>query len=65
MIDMHVLVFTYKRLLECSWASLSFTLRVVARLSCLCLFKTIIELHATNEKRSMTFSLESESEFYV
>ena len=30
-----------------------------------CLFNAIIELHAMDEKHSMTFSLESESGFYV
>ena len=33
--------------------------------SCLCFFDTIVELHAIDEKRTMTFSFENESEIYV
>ena len=38
--------------MECSWATLSFSLQIVAKLlySCLCLIDAIIELHAMDEK---------------
>ena len=39
----------------------------MAKLSCcyLCIFDTIVELHPMDEKRSMTFSLESENEIHM
>ena len=37
-------------------------LRLALLCSCLCLFDTIVELHAMDEKRSMTFSLTIQSE---
>ena len=63
-----ILAFTNETLLELSCASFSFALQIMANLlcSCLCLFDTIAELHAMDEKKqSMTFSLESESGFHM
>ena len=63
-------MFTNGRLLECSWALLSFSLHIVAKLLCfcLCLFNVIVELHAMDNIYIyiyiyMIFSLENESEF--
>ena len=55
-----VFVFINWRLLERSWAPLSFVLWVVAKLVCfcLCLLDAIVGLYAMDEKCSMTFSLE-------
>ena len=46
--------------------SLEFALRIVANLlcSCLCLSDAIIDVHAMDEKCSMTFSSESEWSLY-
>ena len=47
-----ILVFTYWRLLECSWAPLSFALHIVAKVLwfCLCSFDAMIELHPMDEE---------------
>ena len=41
--------------MECSRASLSFALKILAELLCfsLCLFDVIVELHALNEKKML------------
>ena len=45
-------MFTNWRLLECSWAPLSYSLPIVAKLlyCCLCLFDAIIKVHVVYEK---------------
>jgi hypothetical protein len=47
--------------------SLKFALRIVSKVlhSCLCLFEVSANLCVMDEECSMTFSLESESEFYM
>ena len=60
------LVITYQRLLVWSCPSLSSSLRIVAIISwsCLCLFDTLVELHAMDEKKFNDFSMENEMYVY-
>lgn len=50
------------RSLECSWATLSFTFQIVAKF-CALVFVCLMQLHAMEEKRSMTFQLEMKVDF--